>query len=247
MGVIYVIDDNVFHREAIQKYINEELAKAPFPFLPETTIWEPEDVLARIVASDVGNIYFLDIDLQLTVDGIDVATAIREKDPNGYIVFVTSHHEKLRDVMNQMVEPIAYIVKEGQRIEQVKQQVQQALQVILKRQQTLQTDARLQINQANLKLQLAFADIVYVETVPTLKKSIIHTVTEEFVVNKTVKALKAELVADHMFHGSSSYIINTDFLLKIDKLDYQAVLKDGTIIPIGIRATRLLTKFLYKK
>ncbi|TWW12467.1 DNA-binding response regulator [Dellaglioa algida] len=57
-------------------------------------------------------IYFLDIDLENSIDGIDLAEKIRESDVQAKIIFVTTHNEMLPLTIQRRVEALGFILKD---------------------------------------------------------------------------------------------------------------------------------------
>ncbi|MHC9533462.1 LytTR family transcriptional regulator DNA-binding domain-containing protein [Dellaglioa sp. L3N] len=57
-------------------------------------------------------IYFLDIDLENSIDGIDLAEKIRESDVQAKIIFVTTHDEMIPLTVQRRVETLGFILKD---------------------------------------------------------------------------------------------------------------------------------------
>ncbi|WP_446847982.1 hypothetical protein [Furfurilactobacillus rossiae] len=58
------------------------------------------------------NIYFLDIQLNAAVDGIELARRIREVDPLGYIVYVSIREDRAFETITSMTMPTGFLSKE---------------------------------------------------------------------------------------------------------------------------------------
>ena len=73
----------------------------------------PIHIIAFLEKNDVSHgIYFLDIDLEASINGIELAEFIREKDPLGKIIFITTHDELAPLTLEKKVEPLGYIIKD---------------------------------------------------------------------------------------------------------------------------------------
>lgn len=57
-------------------------------------------------------IYFLDIDLNHAVNGIDLAEKIREKDVQAKIIFITTHDEMIPLTIQRRVETLGFVTKD---------------------------------------------------------------------------------------------------------------------------------------
>ncbi|MGC3727995.1 response regulator transcription factor [Enterococcus faecalis] len=60
----------------------------------------------------VQGIYFLDIDLNHSIDGIDLAEKIRTQDVQAKIIFITTHDEMLPLTIQRRVEALGFIIKD---------------------------------------------------------------------------------------------------------------------------------------
>ena len=72
----------------------------------------PQELLSARKRSNVIGLYFLDIDLQPQLNGIELAQEIRKYDPRGYVVFITTHSEMAVLTFRYKVEAMDFIVKD---------------------------------------------------------------------------------------------------------------------------------------
>lgn len=73
---------------------------------------KPEELLSMRKRSSTTGLYFLDIDLQSSKNGIELAQEIRKYDPRGYVVFVTTHSEMAVLTFRYKVEAMDFITKD---------------------------------------------------------------------------------------------------------------------------------------
>lgn len=74
---------------------------------------KPQDVLKYLQTSQPHRgTYFLDIDLQANIDGIDLAEKIRASDIEANIIFTTTHEELAPETLKRKVGAIAFIEKQ---------------------------------------------------------------------------------------------------------------------------------------
>ena len=90
---IYICEDSEEQREAITHYVESAVLIREYDMKIKISTNSPEKIIEELKLSDNTGIYFLDIDLQSTKNGILLAKEIREYDPRGFIIFVTSHSE----------------------------------------------------------------------------------------------------------------------------------------------------------
>lgn len=90
---IFVCEDNKEQRERISKIIKDIILIEDFDMELTLITEKPDDVISYIKENDGVGLYFLDIDLKSSINGIKLATKIREYDLRGFIVFITTHTE----------------------------------------------------------------------------------------------------------------------------------------------------------
>ena len=113
MLYIYICEDEIpqltYIKESIQKYIliyNLDLVYCGR--FHKSALRIPD---AACFSSHTG-IYFLDINLNTDIDGLELAQKIREIDPRGFIVFITSHSEMASLTFQMKLEVLDYIIKD---------------------------------------------------------------------------------------------------------------------------------------
>lgn len=73
---------------------------------------DPQELLSARKRTSIIGLYFLDIDLQSQLNGIELAQEIRKYDPRGYVVFITTHSEMAVLTFRYKVEAMDFIVKD---------------------------------------------------------------------------------------------------------------------------------------
>lgn len=114
---IFICDDNPAWIEKISNTVstfelhNNIALKTHFFTSPEALL---KDHL-RYVGDQ--NAYFLDIDFgQKHMNGLELAQMIRKTDPNGHIVFVTTHEEMLPSTFKYMVSALGFVYKDSDNV-----------------------------------------------------------------------------------------------------------------------------------
>ena len=72
---------------------------------------DPAEIIQFIKNNRVNGLYFLDIELEGGYNGLEVAQSIRQHDPRGFIVFITSHPDYLPLTFEYQIEALHYIQK----------------------------------------------------------------------------------------------------------------------------------------
>lgn len=110
---IHVCEDNKEQRErmkhVIERFISVEELDMELGIVAE----RPEDMLAAVKQENVTGFFFLDIDLQSQMNGMELARKIREYQPRCFIVFVTTHSEMSYMTFSYKVEAMDFIIKDN--------------------------------------------------------------------------------------------------------------------------------------
>jgi len=108
---VFVCEDQSDQLDAITTHIKNYVSIESLAMEVVCSTTSPHDILDYISNNQVAGLYFLDVDLQCDMDGIQLAKAIRKHDPRGFIVFITADAESLTLTFKYMVEAMDYIVK----------------------------------------------------------------------------------------------------------------------------------------
>lgn len=109
---IYLCEDDAHQlahlKETIEKFIFIEALDMDIVCAVQT----PEALLSAVSATPVAAAYFLDIQLNASLDGIRLAAEIRKKDPRAFIVFSTTHAEMAITTFRYKVEALDFLLKD---------------------------------------------------------------------------------------------------------------------------------------
>lgn len=215
---VFISDDQEPQRLWLNDVITAELDALHFNY-ELATEWQPADVLDAVKSSSGPNLYFLDIVLQREINGIQLASKIRDYDPDGFVVYVTIRDDMMPQTLSAMTTPTGFISKTNMfDKDKFIPQVRQVLEVIKKRLTTLQrsTEPTLTIRSGALLLTLRLNDIVYCEKVHGLRTTRIVTDEQAYVVHKNLTTVKAQLTNGHFFNDFQSYALNLEKVVTVD-------------------------------
>ncbi|AWI41102.1 DNA-binding response regulator [Lactiplantibacillus plantarum] len=215
---VFISDDQEQQRLWLNDIITAQLEALHFNY-ELVSVWQPTDVLAAVKDGGRPNLYFLDIVLQREINGIQLASKIRDYDPDGFIVYVTVRDDMIPDTLSAMTTPTGFISKTNM-FDKAKfvPEVQRVLQVVKKRLGMLQQSAEptLTIRSGALLLTLKLKDIIYCEKEHGLRTTRIVTTTQSYVVHKNLNTIKEQLTAMHFFNEFQSYALNLDHVITVD-------------------------------
>lgn len=110
---IFICDDEEIYLKMLEKIVyNYTLFKKEAISLKLVTT-NPIQLLEEFRKEPLGdNLFFLDVEFKNNINGIDLATKIKEIDSNSKVVFVTTHGELSSLVFKYQIEAMDYIEKD---------------------------------------------------------------------------------------------------------------------------------------
>ena len=112
---VYICEDNVEQRNRVEGYVNEIIEAENLDMECVCATEDPQVILDCVNKEEQEGIFFLDIDLQTEMNGIQLADEIRKIQPRCYIVFITSHSEMSYMTFSYKVEAMDFIIKDNVR------------------------------------------------------------------------------------------------------------------------------------
>ena len=90
---IYICEDDLKQLERITKAVQNTIVIEELDMKVEIASRDPFEIIEHIEDDAGTGIYFLDVELNANIDGIELASRIRNFDPRGFIIFITTHPE----------------------------------------------------------------------------------------------------------------------------------------------------------
>lgn len=112
MLYIYLCEDNAKQRAFIEDIIHKIILFEDFELSFACSTDNPHTILEQMNTIAGSGIYFLDIDLHSDMNGLLLAQKIRQKDPRGFIIFITTHSEMSYMTFTYKVEALDFIIKD---------------------------------------------------------------------------------------------------------------------------------------
>lgn len=238
---IYLCEDESKLLHTYKKYICNYLLFHDLDMQFILATQNPYDIIQNIQNHRKKGIYFLDIELHSTLNGLELGKKIREYDPDGYIIFITTHAELSLMVLNYRITATDFILKDEPEV--LERKIQECLELIYKRSHIIHDDDDevLSIKEGNSYNMIRFKNIIFIETISGKHRLKIHTTNSIHItygiLSKIVRSLD-----DRFYRCHKSYIINRDYIESINTKDRTVLMKDGSICLISIRAQRGLIK-----
>ncbi len=242
MKVIICEDDSI-HRQ----FIYDEIKCYAMFHEPSIEIvlctGNPDDVLAYL-EHHKADCYFLDIDLQHKLSGMDIANHIRQHDPIANIIFITTYANQLKLTFKYNLAALDYIVKTD--MLSLKEALLHAIQVAFQKYQQLSHVENLnyfQVKVGQRIKQIPFNDIYFFTTSIQAHKIELYTKSSHHQFYGKLKDIES-MLNEHFFRCHNSFIINLHHIKETNSLERTITMVNGMMCNVSFRAFYKLQKLL---
>lgn len=237
---IYILEDEAIIREHIQEVIEKHIMIENYDMDVICATALPESILEIEAQENVRGLYFLDVDLGPdTMTGFELAKIIRERDPRGYLVFITTHDELLMETFKMRLEAMDYILKDD--LEQVGGRIRNCIDVTIDRvlKEQMEIGEYYTIKIFDDVYHIPVSEILYFETSQEKHRIIMHANRDllDFVGNLS----KIDLDLGKTFvRIHRSYVVNRQRIKRIDYGKSEIELDNGEMIPMSRKGRKTL-------
>jgi len=237
---VYIVEDDNNQRERLTNFIDKIIKKSNLDLEIALSTGNIKEFICNVEGKGKRGLYFLDIDLGNDVHGLDLAQFIRKHDPNGYIVFVTTHSELSVLTFKYKVEAMDFIVKDDFKGMEVRVE-----ECLLKADEQEKGNSEIFkdifiVDMGEKSIGYEKENIIFFEENNNHEKVILHGVNRQIEFNGNIKAIK-ENIGENFFMVSRTALINLDKAEAIVGNSNYITMKNGEKCKIGIgRKNRLL-------
>lgn len=215
-----IVEDEYKYAVKIRKIID----KIKFKINQEVKTYEfkglDKNLESLIKNCDQRTIYILDIELENSKSGIEIASTIRENDWDSEIIFITNHDKMFETAHRNVYEVFDFIEK----YYNLENRLNKDINTILSK----NIDKKLfTYNGRNIDLQLYLHNIKYIYRDKEDRKAVIVSDNSSFSINMGLKEI-LDLLDDRFKMVHRSCIVNTDKVSTYDWANSIILLNDGT-------------------
>lgn len=223
---VIICEDDIAQRQFIK---NEILKNASFhsPSVEVVLATSNGEEVISYIKHSPADCYFLDIELEGSMNGLELASLIRDKDPLANIIFLTTFADKLKLTFTYKIAAMDYIVKSADK-KHLSLSITDALRTAYKRYICLgqKSDSKvLQIKIGESIKNIKFEDIYYFETSPTAHKIKLHSKNGIYEYYGKLKDM--EQLDERFCRCHNSYLINIDHLMQFTPKSRMLVMSNG--------------------
>lgn len=204
--VIY--DDNKLFCEKTKQAVKKVMDNCSNDYLIKVYNSYNKDFDETIKNEMTSRVYILDIEVENSASGIDIARKIRKKDWNSIIIMVTSHVELGYEALKAQIMLLDFICKQNDCMKNLVLALRKAINKI--------SDKKVLVfEQSGMISRVYTDDIIYILRDNVERKCIVRTTYGSISVNKNLKDFMEEL-DDRFFLTHRSCLVNTKKVLSID-------------------------------
>lgn len=235
---VIICEDNLVQRDFIYKEI-KNYANFHEPSIELVLCTSMPDEVLSYLSNHQADCYFLDIELEHRLDGMDLAVEIRKKDPLATIIFITAHADRLKLTFTYKLAALDFIVKDTP--EQVAFQVKEVLEAAFRKYMQLAevtSTEFIQIQIGERIKNIAIQDIYYFETSVIPHKLMLYEKNSYYEFYGRLKDF--EDLNPSFFRCHKSFLINLQHVKELDKKKRTVTMSNGATCVISFRAFREL-------
>lgn len=248
---IFILDDSLVFEKMIEDILEESrnlLIPWNFEIIKGLNVMQFVEFVKNndIRSSDI---FFLDIDLNAYYSGIELGEMLREKNAKCRIVYLTSHPNKAIAVINRNITPSGYLIKEFT-YEKNKKNIQSYLLKEKENEPVQQANKKkwTSVRYGNSDHYIHYDEILYLMSMPGYKNKIgLVLKDEETLINGTIKKYKKTLEYEYLCKDLKAYIINTENIASISRVNEVVTFTNGEQLEMGKRSIDKLKKFIQEK
>lgn len=220
----------------LEKIVKNYLMIDEFDMILALATADGEGLLAAIKENPPIGLYFLDIDLNQRLNGVELAAEIRNYDTFGKIIFITSHKEAMHQVFEHRVEAMDYIIKDKESI--IQQRVYDCMKLAEERHQNdrLGNQRTVTIRIGHQVRTFKEEDIMFVETSGKPHRLILHLAEGQIDYYGNIK--EAEQFSNDFVRCHRTVVVNKKNIAKIDKKSLLIEMNNGSSVYASTKGLR---------
>lgn len=237
---IVICEDNLVQLEAITETIQNYAMIEDNGINIVLSTTDPTEVLTYAQNHKV-DCYFLDVDLSHEMNGMQLGSEIRKRDPICSIVFITTHSEMAFLTFTYKVAALDFVIKDE--MDALQHKVLSVLIEAHKRYLQIGKDTDVNVLQLKIGSRIRNIDhdaIYFFEVSPNPHKLIIHLDNEQIEFPGRLKDY--DKLGDNFYRCHKSYIVNKRHIHEIDTNNRTITMTNGDTCYVSSRLVRGLLK-----
>jgi len=241
---VFICEDNPQHRARMEAIVRKHISTEDCEMELVLSAGCPTDILDYLEThSDTNGFYFLDVDLQHDISGIELAAKIRNVDTHATIVFITTHEELSYLVFKHKIEAMDYIIKD--RPADIEERMTECMLVAYRRYLETRASKRkhYSVRVGDHVWNIPFDEILFFETDSSARHQIIlHTKDSRIRFRGFINEIAKTNPDFYLCHRA--YLVNTKNIKHINTSQRVAEMVNGEVVLIANRKIKELLALL---
>lgn len=238
---IYLCEDNSQQRMLASDYIKKAILIEDYDLNFVCSTDNPHELLDILKEQSQTGLYFLDIDLNSDINGLTLAQKIRNLDPRGFIVFVTTHSEMSYMTFTYKVEAMDFIIKDEP--QNMQNRIHQCIINAYTKYSSSQnhTEKIFTVRTGDKEYCIPYDDIIYFETSPNAHKLLLHTKNSAIEFQGKFKDITPSL-DERFVLCHRSFLINRNNISEINIKDRTVTMSNHDICIVSAKLMKSITQ-----
>ncbi|MFV0560262.1 MAG: LytR/AlgR family response regulator transcription factor [Enterococcus sp.] len=188
------------------------------------------------------NLFFLDIDLKTSIDGVTLAVKIKKIYPNSRIVFITIHSEAQYLVFKYKIEAMDFILKND--LSKIREDIQACINLASNRFlcNTIHQEETILLKVNGVIKKIGINEIMFFETSTNAHKIVVHMMNRQ--IEFFGKLSELEEQNETLFRCHRATLINPHNIRSFDKKRKEIIFNNGERCWVSVRYLSLIKKIL---
>ncbi len=235
---IFILEDDLFQQQKLRQTIEQISKEEKIDYTRLIVTAKPDVLLKNLTLSSLHNLYFLDLEIDAyEKTGLEVAQRIREQDPFGTIVFITTHSEMAPITFAYKVSALDFIEKDQDEAAIIRG-IRECLVLADKRIERSVSDDAFIFQNKYTNLQVPYSDIYYFETTGISHK--LRLVTEKKLTEFYGELKELEAIDPRLFRCHRAFVINVSNIVSIDRTNKLVLFPNGDECNVSRRVIKEL-------
>lgn len=236
---VFICEDDNRQREILERIVRNYIVIENLEMTISLVTANPLEVLEYLQEHPkTTGLYLLDVDLNHQMNGISLASKIREIDDLGKIIFVTTHGELSYLTFMYKVEALDYIIKDQPK--NIQKRVQECIQVAHQRYLNDHSPKKMlyQIKIGDQVKVIPYDEIMFFESATVPHKLILHMENSQLEFYGSIKEV-AE-IADYFYRCHKSFVVNISNIKNVDKTRNEIQMMNDELCLVSTRRMKQL-------
>ncbi|MCL1950072.1 MAG: LytTR family DNA-binding domain-containing protein [Turicibacter sp.] len=241
---IFICEDDPTQRKNLTQVVENFIIGQGLDMKVALSTENPDQVLMAVKENPMPRFYFLDVELGRECTGIDLAVKVREYDPTGFIVFVTTHDQYTPLTFKYRVSALDYIPK-GNFSELAERARECLMDAYNRHQQGSPQKKFLRVTDKDQEYVVDYDDVMFFGYDLTERKITLHSnQRREKAIHFSGNLKDLEGLDPRFYRIHKSFVVNVDRIQRVDRTTNVVYMENGLKCNVSLRKVKALLAYM---